>query len=742
MAEKKFLFSTRNFVKSIQCDAETFFLLFKHLFFIMHFSLASFPEAYADGENAYTEKSKTITTEPIAIVDTQISQKAAPLPDILENKIYAGKKTTTFTLNETPEVTTNNYRQIFSQIPGLLVSEVGNESFSSVNYRGIGDPHESFNIMFLRDGIPLNVDPYGYPAVYFTPPSESIDSIEFIRGGAGLLYGPQPGGALNYTTFRPSQDLFTFSTKHVFGSKNLYSTFTSASGTSGNTSWLGYFHHRQSDGFRTFNSDYDIYNGYISTLFKTSVDTTVSVDMDIYNSDHGEAGGVTKGIGDGLANYDLNRFQATRQFDRLRIERYVPTVKIQHELSNDASLNLNLWTGFIRRYSKRQSQGDTPSFGGVANGSTNDIVIQEFANLGLDGRYLQNWTLGEQNNAFTIGYLVNGINTPFVQQKGAAPDSEAGVIQRKLDRYTIGTSLYAENLFRINERFSLTPGVRIENIYQNLREKRDLSNTTGLPLREESTNVVVPLFGIGSGYNVTDSLDAYGNISQGYRAKAYQDIMPLAAGDTISDDLDPTDIMTYEAGVRGTPLSWFSFDTSAYLIQFTNQVGRVETEIQNVGNSRHYGIDFSGNIGLFTLAHTLSGAETTPSGFGELSLYGNASLLNAEFIKGPVVNKTPQFAPDYLVRTGLVYTLKYTKIQFLGTFVDNHFADDSNSEERSIPGYKVWDLLTEVPVFNNTATFVAGINNIFDENYYSRVRSTGIEPANPRNWYGGLTLKF
>jgi len=34
----------------------------------------------------------------------------------------------------------------------------------------------------------------------------------------------------------------------------------------------------------------------------------------------------------------------------------------------------------------------------------------------------------------------------------------------------------------------------------------------------------------------------------------------------------------------------------------------------------------------------------------------------------------------------------------------------------------------------------AGINNVFNEHYFPRVTSVGIDPADGRNYYGGVKL--
>ena len=120
-----------------------------------------------------------------ATAEESTVEKIRHLPEVKDTKIYSGKKTSVTPLETLPQIPNNNYRQAFSQTAGLLASEVSGEGFASINYRGVGDPHESFNINLLRDGLPISADMYGYPANYYQPPLDSLSSIEFLRGGAG-----------------------------------------------------------------------------------------------------------------------------------------------------------------------------------------------------------------------------------------------------------------------------------------------------------------------------------------------------------------------------------------------------------------------------------------------------------------------------------------------------------------------------------------------------------------------------
>jgi Fe(3+) dicitrate transport protein len=48
----------------------------------------------------------------------------------------------------------------------------------------------------------------------------------------------------------------------------------------------------------------------------------------------------------------------------------------------------------------------------------------------------------------------------------------------------------------------------------------------------------------------------------------------------------------------------------------------------------------------------------------------------------------------------------------------------------------------EWAVIPDRLRLLAGINNIFDEDYYARIRSDGIDPAYGRNFYAGASLEF
>lgn len=671
-------------------------------------------------------------------------EQVRPLPEVEGTKIYSGKKTTVTEVESLPQIPNQNYRQLFSQTPGLLTSEASGEGFASVSYRGLGDPHESYNLNTLRDGIVISADPFGYPAVYYQPPIDSIQQVEFLRGGAGLVYGPQVGGALNYVSRAPSSQPMSFLTKQVFGERNFYSTYNELSGTQGDVSYLGFFHHRGSDGFRKENSDYAVNNGSLTIGYRASDQARWKMNFDAYEGDHGEAGGLTLESGPGLASFPDDGFQTITRHDRLRINRYMATAGVDYDLSAKTKFEGKFWGGYYGRYSRRQAQGSAESFGGLYDGETNNIVLQEFKSVGMDARWKHNYSLGLNDGAtdehtLTAGFTALGTDSPFRQEVGAQPFANTGALTKLLHRETFGGSLFVENRFAMG-RLKLTPGFRMENIYQGIQEKMNVGGT--VPLRDEDAVASVPLFGLGAAYDLGSEQELYANISQGYKPVAFQDTIPLNTGDTISGDLNPAHATTYETGVRGFPTAWSRYDVSTFFITFNDQFGRVGNNIQNVGDSQTLGLETALEVDTIGLIDAVADSKLGAS-VGALRLYGNASLLDAEFSSGPVDGKTPQYAPNYLVRAGVIYDyFRQGKVALLGTFVDDHFADDGNTANRLIPSYEVWDLTAEIPILQNSVSLVAGVNNLFDEEYYARVRSNGIDPGLPRNAYGGFSLQF
>lgn len=657
-----------------------------------------------------------------------------PFPMAVEGtKIFAGKRATVIDLDALPKVQANNYRQALALTPGLLFSEESSP-LVSIGYRGIGEPHRMQFMQVLKDGIPIHADPFGYPEAYFTPPLDTVDRIEFIRGGGSLMYGPQPGGAFNYVTYLPQRDsAFSLRSQNIFGTDELFSSYTAVDGTIGQLGYLGYFNHRESQGFRQSNSQYKLNGGHMKLVWSFDEDTRLIFGFDGYEEEHGEPGGLT------ARDFARNPEKTTRENDEFRLRRYIGTVEFQHRIQTGTEFNVKSWGGYYQRWSKRQRGGNFGTRPTGPQSPTNNIENQEFYSFGIEPRLRHDWEAAGGQHTLAAGMQFYYLESPRVDKRGSTPSAEDGVTFLDSERITTYGSFFAENKFTFG-KFSITPGFRMELVNQDVHS-RNFNATSGAFTSESSKSKLdaQPLFGLGMALDFDNQTQLYANISQSYRTTIFTESIVAQPGLTATDT-DPSLGWSYELGYRGTPREWFAFDTSLFLIDLDNRFGVSGGQLRSVGRSINYGWDGAVQFDIIGGLDAAKGSDLGKT-LGALNLYANVSLLEAKLYGGPNDGGTPQYAPDFILRSGLIYKRQGIKVSFLGTFVDDHNARDDAAPAFAIPGYMTWDLTAEVPV-TKYLTLMAGINNVFDESYYSRVRNDGIDPGYGRNFYVGGSVNF
>ncbi|MDP3723746.1 MAG: TonB-dependent receptor plug domain-containing protein [Candidatus Omnitrophota bacterium] len=696
------------------------------------------PVCRADGGHVSTQETRSSNAyrlQEVTVTAEELKGEGPFLPEVKGTGIYAGKKTAIIHLQERPAILNNNFRQVLATTPGLLLSEE-TTPLLSIGYRGL-EPHRTQFTQVLKDGIPIHAEMFGYPESYYTPPLQSIDHVEFLHGGASLMYGPQPGGALNFITKQPTTDTpFAAYTENSFGTDELFSHYTSLSGHVDPLGYLGYFHEREGNGFRESNSDFEVLGGGLKMTFGQTTDSRWTLGYDEYHEEHGEPGGLTKAVAD-----SEGRDQTTRLHDRFRLERYYGTLIYEREIGEASQFDFRTFGGHYRRYSKRQRGGGFGTLPSGANASTNSIEEQDFYTFGFEPRIRHTYdAFGQDGQTLTAGVLTYFSDAPREDQRGASPDADSGSLRNKSDREMQYLSLFAEHLFRFGP-LSVTPGVRLEHIWQHVKEHVNADKAgAGTPLADADEFDVVPLFGIGAAYDVAPRAQFYSNLSQGYRPKIFTQAVPTGATNVINNDLEEGKSWIFDVGARGRPWNALSWDLSYFLMKFSDQIGTSGNTIENVGDATHQGLEFATEVDLVSLYDATQGT-TSHDQVGSISPFFSLMLLDARFTEGPQDGKTPQYAPQYTMRFGVHYRLKdRVKLGLGSTFVDDHFADDSNLANRTVPSYKVWDLTGEVALWRDYLTLVGGINNLFDERYYARVRSDGIDPAPERNVYGGVRI--
>jgi Fe(3+) dicitrate transport protein len=188
---------------------------------------------------------------------------------------------------------------------------------------------------------------------------------------------------------------------------------------------------------------------------------------------------------------------------------------------------------------------------------------------------------------------------------------------------------------------------------------------------------------------------------------------------------------------------------SGFFIDYKDRFGQTTaggvTTVRNVGRSQNWGFDVATEVDLIAAAAKLGGEDPTAATdrLGNLAFHIAYEWLNAEFVDGPLEGLEPQYAPEHLLRFGLTYRRGHRfKVSLLHTYVSQHFANDNNTANFNIPAYNVTDLIAEAKIWRENVTLLAGINNLFNQDYYSRIRANGVDPAYQRNFYVGLRLNY
>jgi Fe(3+) dicitrate transport protein len=664
--------------------------------------------------------------------------------------ITVTKKTSITKLDSIPTVVDNNLRALFAQTPGLFVSEQQSPGQANLSYRGIGNPQESEFVTVMLDGIPLMSDWIGYPTIYTLPLPQQISEVQLIRGGSSLLYGPEPPPVVNMISRKPVADRSLAGyTEAVVGSNGLFGSFNQISGTSGNWDYLADAHYRRSDGERD-NGDSTLRGADLHIGYSSDEMTHTALDLHVSQLETGDPGKL------GYPQFIADPDQTTTPYNRLWTDRYVLALTDDRFFSDDTELVTKLWGGYQDNASRSQDRVPT----------TATVQDDQFRFYGLDARMLHRWGRG---NALTVGTTLYHSDAPFRQftTQSLTPDrydrfgvpcadrNAVNCARLRQDRSTDYGAIFAENVFRFAGGWHFVPSVRIEREKVKIDESiRPPNLTRGLVDREVTHNV--PLFGLGFGNDFGRGNETYFNVSQGWRPVRYFDVgSPF--GNTSPDpinDPDPTHVLSWEAGVHGTPANGLFYDASLFLVSVKDRIESQQidgaapgnTINVNTGDTRHRG--FEGQIDYDFLA------AIDPKTSRHLSVFANLSLLDSEFTASTrgFKGNTPAFSPDYLARVGLAYR-EDRKFKFALSVVSvaSQYWQDSNLDAATptspnyipakVPSYTVADLSADWWV-TPEIRLLGGISNIADKTYYARVFGGGLEPAIGRTFHVGASWEF
>jgi Fe(3+) dicitrate transport protein len=685
-----------------------------------------------------------------AQITAEINRGIERMPDVKDNVIYAGKKTEVVQLSTaSANLAQNNTRQVFAKVPGIQVWESdGSGVQMGIASRGLS-PNRMWEFNTRQNGYDISADPFGYPEAYFTPSVESLDRIEIIRGAASLQFGPQFGGVVNFIKKRSvSGKKVGVESMQTLGSNGMFSTFNAVGGTIGKFSYYTNINYRRSDGWRA-NNGYNTWNGFVNMGYQFSKKLLVNFEYSRMNQLVQQPGGLT----DSAFKADAQQSMRNRNWFDLKWN--IAALNIDYQFTENNKLNIKLFGLSGTRSSVGFLSGiNIPDT--IANGTYGKRTIDEdkYLNYGVELRHLFTYHLFGQKSNLAVGARAYSGQTDRIQNvngnRGAGYDLsvESNILKRGMVYKTQNVALFAENIFNLNNRWSVTPGVRYEQL------ENQSSGTFDGRTGSQSSSRSFMLFGVGSQYKVSAKTNVYANFSQGYRPVLFSDITP-ATTDSIDVNLKDARGYNIDLGYRGTIGNVLSFDVSVFRLEYGNRIGNYAVNGRN----------FRTNIGTSVSKGVESYIEFTPTSLlkyfkgGQVNIFATMAFIDAVYTEwnNPDATKNQkdkkvENAPQQIHRFGLNYRYKTISTTFQYSVVGSCYADALNNEKANaaatvgkIAGYEVADWSVSATLLKRYKVN-AGINNVFDTRYFTRrsggYPGPGILPADGRIWYVGVGVKI
>ena len=714
--------------------------------------------------NVVFEKQTKVLSEVIITGQKIREFELQRLNDVEGTAIYAGKKTEVILVDQSmANLASNNSRQIYSQISGLNIYQNDDAGIQlHIGGRGL-DPNRTSNFNTRQNGYDISADVLGYPESYYTPPAEAIKNIQIIRGAASLQYGTQFGGLINFIMKDPPNKKFEFITRNSIGSNLLFTNFTSVGGKNKKFSYFSYYNFKRGNGFRQ-NSRFNSNNFYIHFNYAISTKTSISSEISYIKYLAKQAGGLSDRM------FNTDPYQSNRSRNWFYLNWLLYNFKFSHKFSDKSSFLFN----FFGLKADRNSIGfRTNRVDQIDPIEERDLIKGTFNNFGFEGRYLKNYELLKKNSFFVLG--IKFYKSKNLSVQGPGSENSNADFNFYLDKYPSyqnqsnyiypneNLAFFGENIFYVNDKLSITPGFRFENIITrsdgsykqiNLDGAGNVIYNNEVFEKRKNTRRFV-LLGIGISYKLNSGIEFYGNVSQNYRSVTFADMSIINPSYSINPDITDEKGVTTDIGLRGNINKKISYEFTAFNLLYNDRIGFIQKEFNdgsiksergNVGDASIYGIE---SIIDFDLNNLLINNQNI-----SLNYFINTGIIDSKYTRSKengVVGKKVEFVPNVNIKTGIKYGIKNFLSNIQLTYLSSQYTDSSNATKGNMSG-----VIGEIPQYllldisfsfkYNKVKAETGINNLLDEEYFTR-RATGypgpgIITSPPRNIYFTLEIRI
>lgn len=659
--------------------------------------------------------------------------------------------------------------EVFKKIPGIhVVDEEGVGLRMNLGVRGL-DPDRSRSVLVMEDGVPVALNPYGEPELYFTPVIDKMNAVEVLKGSGQILFGPQTIGAVvNFITENPPIKE-ALHVKLKAGSFGYFSANASYGNTIKNTGFLISFLRKQA-------------NNIGSTCF-TINDFSAKVKIDLNEK---SKLGLKFGVYDELSNstyigltqsmYDEggNDFVRLAPNDQLPVRRY--HVSLNHSLQLNQSIKLQTlaYAYSTHRNWQRQdfSSTSTANNTGVIWGNVNipgaAIFMQnsnahrnrQFEVVAIESRVKINHTFFALKNEMQFGIRL--LQEKALEQFiiGNKADASAGDLRDNEIRKGNALSVYWQNQLQLTKKLSFQNGIRFEqfNYSRNiLRGRFKVNNVTVVAdtnvLAKSKTSELIP--GAGLNYVLSKSVNFFAGIHKGFA--------PARTKDAITNEgfplqLDAEISTNYEIGTRFKLKKIITGEITFFVMNFKNQIIPVSQSSGNVnatgningGQTIHKGVEAAIEFNVHELMNTNY----------QLTFQSNVTYVNSKYSSNRYINKSGAiinvlnnklpYAPNWFLNSSIHFeSPKGWGMKLFCNYVSEQFTDELNTLTPSTNGRIgliesrfILDATTYFAPQGKNFSIQLAVKNLNNQRYISSRRPQGIRVGTPTMITVGVDFKL
>ncbi len=579
-----------------------------------------------------------------------------------------------------------------------------------------------------------------------------------VRGQGSLQYGPQFGGLINYILRNGSEinKPIELETQQSFGSNGLFNSYNAIGGQKGKIHYYSFFDHREGNGWRN-NSRFYNNSGFATITYQFSSRFSLTAEIMRSNMRSQQPGGLTD------AQIRQNAQESLRSRNWFDVSWTTPAFIANYQINENTRWNTKLFATF----------GDRNSVGFMlpvtirdtinpitGNYNPRTVSLDQYRNYGLESRILTSYTLGKMKNNLSAGIrLFTGTTSrqsDGIGSTGTNYDiSISGQHPRDIIFKSNNVAAFVENIFRINEKLIIIPGIRYEWLQGSASGRNGFSNNGNeIRLQNISRSRSFILAGIGAEYHVTNTTEIYANYSQAYRPIQFANLQAPPTTDIVDPDLRDSKGYNFDIGYRGKIKNFLQFDISGFALQYNNRVGVITPGgtnsrlITNVGASTSKGIEsyLEFNPARAFKAPTVFDLIIFSSyGFTDARYSGNHKDANTK-------GKRVENAPEHIIRAGVtvgynkwLITWQYSHVGQVYSDANNTVTPTANGNNGLIPAYDITDI-TLTYKMNNKFNIKGGLNNLFDTRYFTRraggYPGPGALPGDGRTFFISLQAKL